>query len=87
MDVFRDVSKIIAQHCAADPASLTRDSRLDDLNIESLDLVEIIFEIEERFGIEVPQNASAGSDSRLEFVTVGEIVDGVTDILGQPRTA
>ena len=82
-DVFRAVSEIIAKHGAADAATLTPDTGLEDINIESLDLVEIMFEIEERFGIEVPQNTT--EDSRLEFATVGQIVDGVKTILAKPK--
>ena len=84
-DIFRGVSEIIAAHCSLDAATLTPDTRLEDLDVQSLDLVEIVFEIEERFGIEVPPNADAGS--RLEFATIGQIVDGVRSILDQRKTS
>jgi acyl carrier protein len=83
-DIFRGVAEIIAAHCSVDAATLTPATRLEDLDVQSLDLVEIVFEIEERFGIEVPPNADAGS--RLEFTTIGEIVVGVKSILDQPKT-
>ncbi|HWB47707.1 MAG TPA: phosphopantetheine-binding protein [Stellaceae bacterium] len=83
-DVFGAVTEIIAKHCSLDAATLTADTRLEDIQVQSLDLVEIVFEIEERFGIEVPPNADA--ESRLEFATIGAIVDGVERILGQSKT-
>lgn len=83
-DIFRGVAEIIAAHCSVDAATLTPATRLEDLDVQSLDLVEIVFEIEERFGIEVPSNADAGS--RLEFATIGEIVAGVKGILDEPKT-
>jgi acyl carrier protein len=83
-DVFRAVSEIIAKKCGLDATAPTPDTSLAEIHVESLDLVEIMFEIEERFGIEVPQNINAGS--RLEFATVGQIVDGVKSILNNPKT-
>jgi acyl carrier protein len=82
-DVFCAVSEIIAKKCGREAAALTPLTRLEEINIESLDLVEIMFEVEERFGIQVPQNLNA--DSRLEFATIGQIVDGVKNILANPK--
>ena len=84
-DVFPAIAEIIAKKCGAEAAALTPDTTLDEINIESLDLVEIMFEVEERFGIEIPQNINV--QSRLEFATVGQIVDGVKAILAKPKTA
>ena len=80
-DVLGEVRSIISKHCSLGVEALTPETKLEEIDIESLDLVEIIFEIEERFKIEVPQNTN--KDSRLEFTTVGEIVDGVRSILAK----
>ena len=82
-EVFSAVAKIIAETCPVDAAGLTPETRLEAINVESLDLVEIVFKIEDRFGIEVPQNVDA--DSRLEFATIGQIVDGVKRVLANPK--
>jgi acyl carrier protein len=44
---------------------------LDELGIESLDVVEMIFELEDRFGVEIPVNANTAGK---EFKTVADIV-------------
>ena len=44
---------------------------LDELGIESLDVVEMIFELEDCFGVEIPVNANTAGK---EFKTVGDIV-------------
>jgi acyl carrier protein len=80
-DVLDDVRLIISKHCSVGIEALTPETKLEEIDIESLDLVEIIFEIEERFKIEVPQNTS--KESHLEFTTVGEIVAGVRAILAK----
>jgi acyl carrier protein len=84
-DVLGEVRHIISKHCALGVEALTPETRLDEIGIESLDLVEILFEIEERFEIEVPHNAN--TESRLEFRTIGEIVEGVRAILPKPAAS
>jgi acyl carrier protein len=80
-DVLDEVRLIISKHSSLGVEALTPETKLEEIDVESLDLVEIIFEIEERFKIEVPQNTN--KDSRLEFTTVGEIVAGVQAILAK----
>ncbi len=83
-DVFNEVCAIIREHSGTDLDEMTLATKFEDLNIASLDLVEIMFEIEERFKIEIPSNVTA--NSRLEFATIGEVVHGVNQILAKPKT-
>lgn len=69
---------IIRKNMPDGSKSLAPSTPLEDLEIESLDLVEIIFEIEETFDIEIPYNANEGA---AEFTTVGQIVDRVKGIV------
>ena len=48
--------------------------RLDELGIDSLSAVELIFDLEEKFDIEIQYNAN---DARPEFETVGQVVDAI----------
>lgn len=62
------VFDIIAKEANIDRARITPQSTLKDLEIQSLDVIQIIFEIEDHFKITMPdQNASldAGSLSNL----------------------
>ena len=57
---------------------LERHALVEDLGCDSLLLVEIAMEAEEQFGIPVP-------DEFLERIrTVGDVADGVLELLGQP---
>ena len=76
--VARRIFEIVAGDRKIDPDSLTLDSRLEDLNVESVDLVEIIFAIEDEFDIDIPQDEDAFS---LE--TMRDIVEGVRDLIAQ----
>jgi acyl carrier protein len=46
---------------------------LDTLGLDSLDLIEVLFEVEERFGIRIGQDGS----SALKTATVQDIVESI----------
>jgi len=64
-----DLLDIIAKESIIDRKELVRDAKLTDLGIESLDIISILFEIEDRYGVVIP-------DADLPKVeTLGEIAD------------
>lgn len=53
--MFEEIKAILVKHLKIDPAKITETTNLqEDLGADSLDLVEIIMEIENKFGIEIP---------------------------------
>jgi acyl carrier protein len=76
--VERDIFKIIADKAAVEREKVISNASLEELEIESLDVVEIIFAIEEKFDIHVPFNAN---DQDLEFDTVGDVVKAVENLI------
>ncbi len=76
-DVTADVIAIISKKLP-EPRELARDERLEDLGLDSFSEVEIIFDLEEKFDIQIPYNSN---DSRLEFETVGQIVDAIQKLV------
>ena len=83
-DVEIGVHEIIAKYGRVERERLVPEARLVDLNIESLDVVEIVFAIEEKYGIEVPFDASK---SQLPFDTVADVVKAVNDLVAAKRAA
>ena len=62
---------IIAKEAIVDRATLTRNATLQDLGIASLDVISVLFEIEERYGVsieegELPLTATFGE--MLDFL-------------------
>ncbi len=78
--VESDVFDIIAEKSAVERSKLSLDAKLKDLEIESLDVVEIVFAVEEKFDIHVPYNAN---DQELEFDTVGDVVNAVEKLVSE----
>lgn len=79
-DVARDVIAIIAKKKRVDKPTVELSDRLEDLGLESLDAVEMIFDLEEKFDITIPYNANT-SNSRTEFDTVGDVVKSIQKLV------
>ena len=72
--LFEKVRDIIASQLDIDPATITAESRLvDDLKADSLDIVELIMDLEQEFDVEIP-------DEELPNVhTIGDIVERLAE--------
>ena len=58
-DISSKVKKIVADHLGIDEAKVTEEaSFIDDLGADSLDTVELVMAFEEKFGIEIPDDAA-----------------------------
>jgi len=77
MSIKDRVIKIIAEQAVLEVEDVTADSKLDDLGIDSLGLVESIFAIEEEFDISVPFNANDPSESDFDISSVASIISGI----------
>jgi acyl carrier protein len=71
-NVQQEIFEIIAKQAKIDIASIKADSTLKDLGVASLDAIEVIFDIEEHFNINLPNE-----DTDFEAGTVGHLVDAV----------
>jgi acyl carrier protein len=68
-DTFEQVKKIIVDLLAVDPDKVTMDARFrEDLEADSLDLVEMIMEFEDEFGGEI------SDEDAQKITTVGDAV-------------
>jgi acyl carrier protein len=72
---------IIAKSKGISPDTVTLASTFEALNIDSLDKINISFEVEEAFNIDIPDEA-LGS-----IRTVGDMVDGVTKLHAAKSTS
>jgi acyl carrier protein len=70
-DIATRCIEIIAKSKSIPADSITLDSTFEQLNIDSLDKINISFEVEEAFAIEIPDDALG------TIKTVGDMVNGV----------
>ncbi len=86
-DVAPKIIDILKKHMKEPRDDIGLDTKLEDLDIESLDLAMIVFDIEDSFGIEIPYNANEEVE---DFKTVGSVVDRVSSLVdagGETATA
>jgi acyl carrier protein len=77
-DVQRTVFGIIARTASLDVAKITPQSTLKDLGIASLDAIQIIFEIEDHYSIQLPDR-----DPDFDTGSVGGLVEAVRKVLAE----
>ena len=75
MNVGEKVVEIIAREQHLDPAKVKMDSTFEELGIDSLDGVNIIFALEEEFKIDIPDAVAQNMKS------VRQVVDSLTRVI------
>ena len=81
-DIATRCIDIIAKSKSIPADTISLASTFDELNIDSLDKINISFEVEEAFSIEIPDEALS------TLRTVGDMVEGVTRLRAAiPSTA
>jgi acyl carrier protein len=69
-ELFEKIKEIIVEQLGVDPDKVTMDARFnEDLEADSLDLVELIMEFEDVFGGEI------SDEEAQQIKTVGQAVD------------
>jgi len=55
---FEKVAKVLAEYKEIDPSEITIDTTFEELGFDSLDIVEIVMNLEEVFELELEMNES-----------------------------
>ena len=85
-DVASDVIAIIAKKVRVENhPKVERSDRLEALGLESLDAVEMIFDLEEKFDIQIPYNANT-NNPRTEFDTVGDVINAIEKLVANKKS-
>jgi acyl carrier protein len=84
-ETFARVRDIVARYLDIPAEKVEPDSKLEELGLDSLGALELIFQIEEEFKIVVPNERAA------EFLTVRAVCEGIETLQAaapvHPRTA
>ncbi len=68
-EIFEDVKAVIAEELEVEEDQIQMDSKIvDDLGADSLDVVELIMRLEEKFDVEIPD------EDAEKIQTVGDAV-------------
>lgn len=67
--MFEKICELLAEKFDADASSMTMDTKIkEDLNADSLDVVELMMDLEENFGVTI------SDEEATQMSTIGDIV-------------
>ena len=75
------VLELVGAQVGIEPREIFLSSKLEDLNLDSVAIVELVFLLEEKFEISIPFEGLAESDLRTHFYTVSSLIDHLKDLL------
>lgn len=73
MEVFEKIKSMIAEQLDLEEDKITRETTFEDIDADSLDVVELVMALEEEFGLDI-------ADEEVENIKkVGDIVDYIEE--------
>lgn len=80
MSTLETLQSILADEFKLSPAQLEPEARLADLGVDSLNLIELIFKLEDRYNLKI-------KDDGRQLVTIKDVVGYVDELLAQQAGA
>ena len=73
MDYFKKIREIVAEQLGIDAETITLETTFNDLDADSLDVVEVIMALEDEFNIQIPDEAAE------KIKDIGAVVDYISE--------
>ena len=74
MSAYTFVAEVLSEKYDVDPEAISPEATLTELGLDSLTVVELLFDVEDEFGIEVPEE-------RATFQTLAEAAALVDELV------
>lgn len=78
MSSLETIRRMMSEQFDLKPEALTPDAQLESLGVDSLSVIEFMFNIEDEFNIKLP-------DERVELKTVQDIANVVDRLIAQQK--
>jgi acyl carrier protein len=79
-DTAQQVVAIVTKWADAGGRTIELNDKLSDIGLKSLSTVDMIFDLEEKFNIQIPFNAN--DPAAGQFETVGDVVRAIENLTG-----
>lgn len=78
-EITERVIRVIAEYQHVEPATIQLESTFQELGIDSLDGLQLLFGLEEEFDVDIPDDAGK------QFNSVGNVAEGIRLLLERKR--
>ena len=80
-NIEEKVLELVGKQTGIDPKQITLNRKFEDLNLDSVAIVELVFSLEEAFDISIPFEGLDESEIKKRFYTVSSLSDYLKDLL------
>lgn len=80
-EISQRVFAILSKHAKTKPGEITGNTVLEEIGLESIEIVECVFDLEEAFDITIP-NPGENPAIDTKFTTANEVVVAVRQLMG-----
>jgi len=89
MEIIDEVRQAVAKALDVPIEDVAPDARLAGIGLNSLDVMEVIFELEQKFGIDIPlefdeaaSGNAGGSKREMPYETIAEVANAIAQHIG-----
>ena len=79
--IEQKVLELVGEQAGLDPKEVSLNSKFEDLNLDSVAIVELVFILEETFKISIPFEGLDESELKRNFNTVSSLINLLKDLL------
>ncbi len=79
--IEQKVLELVGEQAGIDPIEVSLNSKLEELNLDSVAIVELVFVLEETFKISIPFEGLDESELKRNFNTVSSLINLLEDLL------
>ena len=72
---------LVGEQAGVDPKEISLLSKFEDLNLDSVAIVELIFSLEEVFNVSIPFEGLDESELKRNFHTISSLIDHLKGLL------
>jgi len=80
-NIEEKVLELVGKQTGIDPKQIPLHRKFEDLNLDSVAIVELVFSLEETFDISIPFEGLDESEIKKRFYTVSTLTDYLKDLL------
>ncbi len=76
MSTYEKIKKVFSDKLDLDESKISPDTKLENLNLDSLDKIEFLFALDDEFGITIPHRG-------IKLDTVQDVIDAVERLVSE----